>query len=95
MSINVGRQVNLIWFSPGDNTGMPAPAVSRRPGLSRNWTPALSCAITAASNSPRVVPLIFFLGCGPVALFSGQATLDHATQPQRLGGKHVERTQNA
>ena len=43
-------------------------------------------ATITASNSPRVVPLIFFLGCGPIALFSGQTTLDHATQPaQRLG----------
>ena len=33
------------------------------------------------SNSPRVVPLIS--SCGPVALFSGQTTLDHAAQPAR------------
>src|SRR5215469_4737215 len=28
--------------------------------------------------------LYFFLGCGPIALFSGQKTLDHA--PSTLGG---------
>jgi hypothetical protein len=50
-----------------------------------NWKPALLSATTAASKSRRVVPLIFFLGCGPIALFSGQTTLDHATRrAQRL-----------
>ena len=43
-------------------------------------------ATITASNSPRLVPLIFFLGCGPIALFSGQRTLDHATRlAERLG----------
>ena len=44
----------------------------------------MSCATTAGKQlAPPVSSPHFFSVCGPVALFSGQATLDHATQPAR------------
>jgi hypothetical protein len=36
----------------------------------------------------------FFIGCGLIALFSCQTTLDHGPQPTE-GVKRVERMQNA
>jgi len=44
----------------------------------------MSCATTAGKQlAPPVSSPHFFSGCGPVALFSGQTTLDHAAQPAR------------
>jgi len=45
------RQLAAVMLTP---SGV-ASAASRRPGPSRNWTPALSCAITVAKRSPTSI----------------------------------------
>src|SRR5262249_13141256 len=50
----------------------------RRPGLSRNWTPALSCEITAASNLPMPISRMSPAGDRPL---SCSAKMRHAASP--------------